>query len=310
MQSVAFAINQQMMQLTAENLHAWLEGRCARQALKVGVLNAGNIPLVGLQDWLAVLLTGHAYQGAASSKSPELLPAFAAAVKRKYSSLNSSFVSVQELWSDAQAVIATGSNVTRAWCRRMAKKHGIPGTRCLLRGHRYSVAVVDGQESATECDGLAEDVLLHDGAGCRSVALIFAPHDLAPDRYMEHFAQFRAVFPSHPATPRTLTMAQAFLKAVDRPHAYGDGLEFLVSRGEAAVQGPGHVRWVPYEDLAEAVRCIDGRQNELQCVAARPYLRRKLPRQWPAVNLGDTQRPELNWCPDGTDIVAFLAGLS
>ena len=309
-QSIAFAINQQMVQLTARNLRTWVRGRCASESLKVGILNAGNIPMVGLQDYLAVLLTGHTYRGAISSKSPALLPSFAASLRRWYPLADSEFVSVDQLWSAAEALIATGSDATADWCHRKARQHGIHADRCLVRGHRYSIAVLDGQENAVECDRLAEDVMLHGGAGCRSVALIFAPRALEPDRYLECFALFSSFFPPHPAAPGALAMSQAFLKAIDAPHAYGEGLEFLVSRGKPDIQGPGHVRWVPYDDLTEVAEFIDLSRDELQCVAARQHLQRRLPDCCPVVDLGETQRPPLAWHPDGVDTVEFLAGLS
>src|SRR5690606_4634308 len=58
-EAIAFAVNQQMSLLTEEHLRMWISGRFTQAPLQVGVLNAGNVPLVGLQDFLAVLLTGH-----------------------------------------------------------------------------------------------------------------------------------------------------------------------------------------------------------------------------------------------------------
>ena len=75
-EALAFAVNQQMSLLTPEAMKTWIKGRRATHSRLVGVLNAGNIPLVGLQDFLAVVLTGHQYLGSVSSKSPVLLPAF------------------------------------------------------------------------------------------------------------------------------------------------------------------------------------------------------------------------------------------
>ena len=309
-EAIAFAINQQMALLKAENITAWIRGRHARRALTVGVLNAGNIPLVGLHDWLAVVLTGHAYLGVVSSKSPHLLPAFASSVLRHNVALDSAFTEIAGLWENADAIVATGSNATKAWCAKESTRNGIAESHRLLRGHRYSIAVLDGKESASDCDKLAEDTLLHEGAGCRSVALVFAPDTLSPDRYLEHFARFRAVFPCHVTTPGTLEMSRALLKAIDAPHAYGDGLEFLVSRGDAVVQGPGHVRWVPYASIGEINDFVGNTLEELQCVAGRRAMLSQWPSHWPLVELGDTQRPTLDWCPDGIDTVDFLTGLA
>jgi len=312
-EALAFAVNQQMSLLTPEAMKAWIKGRRATDSRLVGVLNAGNIPLVGLQDFLAVVLTGHRYVGAVSSKSPLLLPAFVAEVQQEASGLAASFVSVEDVFARAEALIATGTDETRAWAASACQRHGIPSQRCLLRGHRYAVAVVDGRETEEERDGLAEDALLHEGYGCRNVALIWAPKDLPPDAYLESMAAFRAVFPPHPDTPGALKMQQAFLAALDLPHAYGEALDFLLSKGEADVQGPGHLRWVAYEDLGEVAAWLARHTETIQLVVARSevaerlaeYLAETVPTEPP----GRAQRPALDWSPDTLDTVAFLCSL-
>jgi hypothetical protein len=308
-EALAFAVNQQMSLLRPEALRAWIGDRHAASARVVGVLNAGNIPMVGLQDFLAVVLAGHRYVGAVSSKSPVLLPAFVEAVRQEAPALAASFAPVEALWTQAEAVLATGSDETRAWVEVQGMQHGIPAVRRLARGHRYAVAVIDGLETEAERDGLAEDALLHEGLGCRNVALIWAPQGMAPDVYLDSFAAFRGVFPPHPETPGALSMQQAFLAALDLPHAYGDGLEFLLSKGEAEVQGPGHLRWVEYDDLGQVAAWLAGHRDDLQLVVARPPVAARLPADLPIVPPGEAQRPPLDWRPDGIDTVAFLASL-
>ena len=308
-EAVAFAVNQQMSLLSAEAMTVWIAGRRAVAPRVVGVLNAGNIPMVGLQDFLAVVLMGHRYLGTVSSKSPVLLPAFVAAVREEIPSLPARFVDISEVWAQAEALIATGSEETRAWAEAQSKLHRIPAAQCLLRGHRYAVAVIDGHESEAEREGLAEDALLHEGLGCRNLALIFAPKSLKPDAYLESFAAFRGVFPPHPDTPGALSMQQAFLEALDLPHAYGDGLEFLLSKGEPDVQGPAHLRWVEYDDLGEVAAWLTRHRDDLQLIAARPSLAAHLPRVLSLDAPGEAQRPPLDWHPDGIDTVAFLAAL-
>ncbi len=308
-EAVAFAVNQQMNLLTPEAMKTWIKGRRATASRLVGVLNAGNIPLVGLQDFLAVVLTGHQYLGSVSSKSPVLLPAFVAEVQQCAADLPASFAPVEDVFAGAEALIATGSDETRAWAARACEEHGLPAERCLLRGRRYAVAVVDGKETEAEWDSLAEDALLHEGYGCRNVALIWAPRDLPPDAYLESMAAFRGVFPPHPGTPGALKMQQAFLAALDAPHAYGEGLEFLLSRGEADVQGPGHLRWVEYEDLDEVAAWLDRHTEALQLVVARSEVAGRLPGTVPVEPPGLAQRPALDWRPDGVDTVDFLCSL-
>lgn len=306
-QAIAFAINQQMAELTVPALEDWVRGRWASRTQTVGVLNAGNIPLVGLQDLLAVVLTGHTYVGSLSSKSPHLMPAFVTEIRQHASDVPVTFVDADALFQHADALIATGQHETIQWVADQCDTHGIPSNRRLLRGHRYGVAVIDGNEDEDEREQLAEDMLLHEGAGCRSVAIVWAPEELNPDPFLSAMARFRGVFPVHPDLPGTLQMQQAFLDATDQSHAYGEGLEFLLSRGAPEPQRPGHIRWAEYEALDDVSAWLDEHEAGLQHVTARGDLARRLEVPMPIAPLGTAQRPSLDWQPDGHDTIAFLA---
>ena len=309
-EALAFAIDQQMAELTDAKLRRWLAGRDAAHPQVVGVLNAGNVPLAGLQDLVAVCLSGHAYLGSTSSKSPVLLPAFADTLREVEPRLSLRFADGKAVIAEAEALIATGTDETRARVEERWLARGGEPDRALLRGHRVSAAVLDGQENEDERDGLAEDILLHEGFGCRNVALIWAPEGLDPDPYFEAMASFRAVFPAHASTPGRLTMQQALLDATDQPHAYAEGLSFLLSKGAPEVQPPGHVRWVEYGTLDEAEAWLEENRDRLQVVVAREGMQQRLrDPSIPLVEPGTAQRPALDWCPDHVDTLAFLLGL-
>ncbi len=308
-EAIAFAVNQQMALLTVDSLYAWAPGHPAETARMVGVLNAGNVPLVELQDLLAVLLAGHRYLGTVSSRSPYLVPAFARDLAQAATDISIEFVDSDELFAKADAVIATGSDETAAWVDEQCEASGIAREYRLIRGHRFSIAVIDGRESADELEQLAEDVLLHEGFGCRNVAVLWAPKGQSPDDLLSSFANFRGVFPAHEATPGRIKMQRAFLEALDVPHAYGDGLEFLMSKGDPEPQKPGHLRWSEYSSLAEVEKWLGEHRDEVQIVVARPGLQERLDLVIPLVAPGDAQRPPLDWWPDGTNVMTFLSGL-
>ncbi|MEX0599967.1 MAG: acyl-CoA reductase [Rhodothermales bacterium] len=305
-EAVTFAVNQQMSLLTVDALRGWLNGRRAKTSRTVGVLNAGNIPMVGLQDLLAVVLAGHRYVGSVSSRSPALLPAFVKDLHDRLPALEAAFDAAEQVFARSDAVIATGSDETIAWVQRQCERYGIPERRRLIRGHSYSVAVLDGSETEDDFEKLAEDALLHEGFGCRNVALIWAPIDMSPDPVLDAFAHFRGVFPAHEGTPGRLAMQQAFLAAVEQPHAYGEGLEFLLSRGEPEEQQSGHVRWCAYDAVEDVDRWLRSHVDEIQLVVAGPNVRPRLSADMRLLPMGEAQRPKLDWCPDGRDTVAFL----
>ncbi len=308
-QAVAFAIDQQMSEVTESALSDWIRGRAPVQSHKIGVISAGNVPFAGLQDLLAVLLCGHSYIGVLSRKSPFLLPAFVESIRDEGGMIEAEFTDRDTMWNEAEAVIATGSDAAIAQIRDQAAAGGIPPHWCLFRRNRYGVAVLDGKETEDDLENLALDVLLHEGMGCRNVALIFAPEGQEPDALLQHLAQMRGIFPAHPSTPGRLAMQRAYLEATSQPHAYGDGLEFLLSKGEAEPQIPGHVRWAEYKDFDEVDEIIRGLRSELQCIVAREAVCTMLPEGWNPQLPGTTQRPALDWRPDGTDTINFLCNL-
>jgi hypothetical protein len=308
-EAVTFAVNQQMSLLTEEGLRSWLNGRIAPNRRTVGVLNAGNVPLVELSDFLAVTLTSHRYVGTISSKSPVLLKAFVADIAAREPSLDAAFVSAEELFDAADSILATGSDATMEWVTERCRAAGIGENACLLRGSGFAVAVLSGRESMDDYERLAEDVLLHEGYGCRNVAIIWAPRGLSPDPLLAAFAQFRGVIPAHASTPQRLKMQQAFLAAVNAPHAHGEGLEFLLSKGAPDVQPPGHIRWTEYDDAAEVEQWLELHSDKLQLVVVSSEIVARLTS--PAVFClpGHAQRPPINWCPGGTDAIQFLVSL-
>ncbi len=324
-EAVTFAVNQTMSVVTADALRAWQGGRRAATARTVGVLHAGNIPMGELQDVLAVLLAGHRYRGVVSSRAPHLLPAFLDDVRRRLAAdgsdanaldanaldaFDARVVTFEAMLAAADAVLATGSDETREAVDARCDAAGIPSERRLIRGHRVSVAVLDGQETDDERERLAEDVLLHEGAGCRNVAVVLAPTGLSPDPVLAAFAAGRAVYPAPPATARGLRMAAALARAAGQPHAALDDGSLLVTRGDPEAQRPGHLRWAEIDGLDKVVVWLAVHRDGLQLVAARAGLHAAVAASGvPVVPLGETQRPPLDWHPDSIDTLCWLAGL-
>lgn len=304
--ALAYAINQQMHLVTIAALARWKGGREASNERVVGVLGAGNVPLASFQDYLAVLAMGHSAVLSESTRSPALVPAFAAEVADR-GGPPVQVVDHERLFALVEAVIASGSSDTIQVISERCESNAIPASCRLLRGTRHGIAVLDGRENPDQRIRWAEDVLLHEGQGCRNVAITFAPRGLDVDPYLESLAVFRGTFPAHPGTSAGLKMQQAFLKAIGASFAQGDGLEFLVSRGDAEPQPPGHVRWVEYDTESEVTGWLDQHADEIQVVATRPALERVVPPRVERCNLGETQRPPLDWRPDGVDTFDFLA---
>ena len=303
-EAIEFAVDQLMAELTREKLTNWVGGRRAINPSTVAVLGAGNIPLVEFQDWLAVTLVGHRFVGALSSRSNRLLPAFAATAGLGDVTRITVF---DEALAQADVLVGTGATETTATLRERAIVAGLSAEQLLLRGSGFGVSVLTGSESSDDLLDLAEDCLLHEGRGCRNVAVVWVPAGTAPDRFLESAATFRGVFPGHPKTAAGLRIPKAMLEARGIPCAYADDLSFLVSRGPAEVLEPCHLRWCEYSDIGDPVEWIARQGQHVQVVTTS---RRKVGAASPfgaqVARLGSAQRPPISWKPDGVDTIDFL----
>jgi len=138
---------------------------------KIGIVMAGNIPLVGFHDFLCVFISGHKAIIKPSSKDEFLIKHLAQKLIEWNKGLNEMIV-FQAMLKDCDAYIATGSNNSARYFEYYFKKYPH-----IIRRNRTSVAILDGNETAKELEELADDVHLYFGMGCRNVTKIFVPKD-------------------------------------------------------------------------------------------------------------------------------------
>jgi len=138
---------------------------------KVGVVMAGNIPLVGFHDFLCVFISGHKTIIKASSKDEVLLKHLVQKLN-EWNSTVSEQVAFEEMLKGCDAYIATGSNNSARYFEYYFSKWPH-----IIRKNRTSVAVLDGNETIPELEKLADDVHLYFGMGCRNVTKIFVPRN-------------------------------------------------------------------------------------------------------------------------------------
>ncbi|RYF86237.1 MAG: acyl-CoA reductase, partial [Chitinophagaceae bacterium] len=106
----------------------------------VGIVMAGNIPLVGFHDFLAVFINGHKQTIKLSGKDDVLLPHLISKLAQ-WDPAVSNMVHVQEVLKGCDAYIATGSNNSSRYFEQYFGKY--PN---IIRKNRNSVAVITGEE--------------------------------------------------------------------------------------------------------------------------------------------------------------------
>jgi hypothetical protein len=171
--------------LTEEKLSAWTSQYAwTEQPKKVGIIMAGNIPLVGFHDFLSVLMSGNSAICKMSSDDKTLLPALVQLIVKFEPELSNRIVLSEGRIGTIDAVIATGSNNSMLYFEQYFGKYPH-----IFRKNRTSIAVLDGSETEEELTALGKDIFTYFGLGCRNVS-----HLLLPEGY--DFANFfKGIFP-------------------------------------------------------------------------------------------------------------------
>jgi hypothetical protein len=143
---------------------------------KVGIVMAGNIPMVGFHDLLSVLIAGHTAIIKLSSKDTVLMQ-FIIDSLIKIDPVFEKQIIVQDHLKNCDAYIATGSNSAGTYFEQYFGKYPH-----IIRKNKTSVAILDGSETKEELDLLADDMMLYFGMGCRNVTQVWVPknYDFIP----------------------------------------------------------------------------------------------------------------------------------
>jgi hypothetical protein len=165
--------------LDEEKLTAWVQHYHLDDTVhpkNVGIVMAGNIPLVGFHDFLCVFVTGH-YQTVKLSSKDDILLKHLVGQLCSWEKTMQTHVSFAPMLQGCDAYIATGSNNTAKYFDYYFSKYP-----SIIRRNRTSVAIIKGNETKGELEKLADDIHSYFGLGCRNVTKIFVPpgYDFVP----------------------------------------------------------------------------------------------------------------------------------
>lgn len=157
----------------------------------VGIVMAGNIPLVGFHDFLMCWLSGQKQLIKPASKDQVLIRHLVDKLC-EWAPEAAEWVAFAERLNHCDAYIATGSNQSSRYFEQYfgAYPH-------LIRRNRSSVALLTGAESRNDLENLADDVYQYFGLGCRNVTKIYVPrnYDFVP--LLEAFKKYDYLFAHH-----------------------------------------------------------------------------------------------------------------
>jgi hypothetical protein len=265
----------------------------------VGLVMAGNIPLVGFHDFLCVYLAGFNLKLKLSSKDTVLWEY----IIKLLSSWDAHFaekVTVSEMLKNCDAYIATGSNNSARYFEQYFKKYPH-----IIRKNRTSVAILDGHETQAELDALADDVCTYFGLGCRNVTKIFVPEGYNFEMLLPAFNKYKE-HRDHNKYRNNYDFQLAIFLLNKVQYMTNDSVLVVPAESPFAAISVLHYETYKNEDALLATLVND---DNLQCITLR-----KVPAiaEHNIVSLkafGENQQPGLNDYADGVDTMKFLSGL-
>ena len=282
--------------LQENDLNSWMEKYSEKieqhQPCKVGVIMAGNIPLVGFHDFLSVLLAGDIFVGKLSSNDQHLLPAIVnilLSIEPRFQE----YIFFEDKISGIDKIIATGGEQAHQYFSYYFRKYP-----SIIRSHCNSVALLNGQESNSELSALADDIMLYFGMGCRSVSKIYVPQGY----------QFRPLFEQMDKYKDSIGLHNKYLNNLEYQKTLHlmDSIPFLdqgmmVVKEHESLSSP--IAVLHYEYYSDTQTCNDKIKQSgdiLQCAVCNciddPFYHR----------LGQAQNPRIDDYANHIDTIRFL----
>lgn len=253
-----------------------------------GIVMAGNIPLVGFHDLLAVFISGHKAHIKPSSKDEVLIKHLCDKLTG-WDEETAERIQFPGMLKGCYAYIATGSyNSSRYFDYYFGKYLHI------IRRNRTSVAILTGNETNEELEKLADDVFLYFGLGCRNVTKIFVPvnYDFIP--LLNAFKKYNYLA-DHNKYINNYDYNLA-LHIMNKKYYMTNGSVMLVE--EASLFSPvSQLNYEFYDNEKTVVEFLRSSES-IQCIVGNQH-----------VPFGQTQSPTISDYADGVDTMKFLAGL-
>jgi hypothetical protein len=295
-EQVFFAIQSWAESLTEENLTTWLAPYKLEEIKpkSIGLILAGNIPLVGFHDFLSVLISGHKVVVKTSSNDQHLLPFLAKYLIAVAPKFKNNITFVEGKLENFDAVIATGSNNTARYFEFYFKDKP-----SIIRKSRNSVAVLNGHETKEQLIALGEDIFRYFGLGCRNVSKLFVPKGYDFKAFFEAIFVYQDVIHYEKYANNYDYNKAVFLmsnfKLLDN--------EFLTIKEDTSHASPiSSVFYEYYENLKDVENRLIADEEMIQCIVSNELVKNSIP-------FGTTQKPALWEYADGIDTLNFLTSI-
>lgn len=255
---------------------------------KVGIVMAGNIPMVGFHDLLSTFMTGH-YAAIKTSSKDDALIRFLVGKLREWNPAAAPYLTINEMLKGCHAYIATGSNNSSAYFEYYFSKY--PN---IIRKNRTSVAVLTGHETTEELEALADDVYQYFGLGCRNVTKLYVPRNYNFEPLLNRFKKYNYLFDYQKY--KNNYDYQLAIHLLNKKYYMSNG-SLLLSEDKSPFSPISQLNYEYYDNLNDIKNSLEG-NDAIQCVVGENGL-----------PFGMAQKPGICDYADGVDTIEFLKDL-
>ena len=278
--------------LRKEHLKRWLSNyrlEPPKNPKVVGLIMAGNIPLVGFHDLMSTVLTGH-IAAVKMSSSDQVLMKWIIDQMLEIDPELASQIDIREKLTDVEALIGTGSDNTARYLEYYFRH--VPR---IIRKNRTSIGVLNGKESKDQLSELGKDIFWYFGLGCRNVSKLLVPKGYDPTTFFEQVEGFNYLANHHKYRNNYDYHKSIFL--VNKEKHLDNG--FLLWRPSEELVSPISVLFVQeYSEQDEVTNYLKIHEEKLQCIVGDGH-----------IPFGQAQRPNAWDYADRVDTVEFLQAL-
>ena len=285
--------------LDSDKLSQWLSkyetGSDQGPNKTIGLIMAGNLPLVGFHDFLCAYVTGFDIKIKLSSKDDVLLPHIIRLLA-EIDDQASNKIQIVERLEQYDAVIATGSNNSNRYFEYYFRSYPK-----ILRRNRSSIAILSGTETTEQLYGLTDDICMYFGFGCRNVSKLYVPEGYDVRQLFPYLEKYKWMH-DHTKYMNNYDYNRTLLLMNSTPHLSDD---IIMLQESESISSPVAVVYYEYYATLDALTGkISAQRDSIQCIVADRSMGIN-----DSVDFGQTQRPELWDYADGVDTISFLLSL-
>jgi len=262
---------------------------------RVGLIMAGNLPLVGFADWLAVFMSGNIAVVKCSDKDKVLFPAMMDKLNELAPELSQKTIITERL-KDYDAVIATGSNNSSIYFESYFKH--VPH---IIRKNRASVAILNEDDGDEVILKVGEDIHAYFGLGCRNVSKIYVPQGYDVKRLLAQWEkQSDNIYFNKYKNNFDYNLSLYMLNKI--PFYTDDNL--ILVEDKSLFSRISCIHFEYYQSHEELISTLKDNLDDIQCIVSIQEIA-----DFKVTPPGETQHPGLLDYADNVDTMKFLQEL-